>query len=106
MRAGRLRHLITLQANTASQVGLRPAQTWTNQAEFFARIEPVSGLESFRQAKVQAETTHIVTVRYDPSHEVTTKMRWMFGSRVFGILSARKTDERDIEIVCDCKEEL
>ncbi len=106
MRAGRLRHPITLQANTATQSGLRPTATWTNQATFYASIEPISGMEAFRQAKVQAETTHVVTVRHDPGNEITTKMRWLFGSRVFGILSARKTDERNVEVICDCKEEL
>lgn len=106
MRAGRLRHRLTLQENNASETTIRPADDWDDVALFYGSVEPLSGTELYRQAQVQPETTHVITVRYNATNAPTTAMRWKLGTRFFNILSVLKTNERNIEFQCMCKEEL
>jgi SPP1 family predicted phage head-tail adaptor len=66
MRAGKLRHRITLQAKTigVDEYG-GPAKTWTDVAtNISASVEPLSGRELVNAQTVNAEITTKITMRY------------------------------------------
>ncbi len=106
MRAGKLRHPITIeqptdtQGSTYGQAGL----TWTTFKRTRASIEPASGKEQIGADQVQAGVTHVVGMRFIPG--VTTKMRIAFGTRVFSIISTLNIQERNRELKLMCMEEV
>jgi SPP1 family predicted phage head-tail adaptor len=104
MRAGQLRHLVTIEqrATTPDTYG-EPAQTWTTlQADQPASIEPLSGRELINAQAVQSDVTHRVRMRYVAGIE--TKHRIVFGTRVLDIRAIRNVDERGIEWELLCTE--
>jgi SPP1 family predicted phage head-tail adaptor len=108
MRAGKLRHRVTLQSPTGSRdaVGER-VTTWTNVAEDVpAEIEPISGREQFLAAQRQATTSHIVRLRYASMWAaMDASWRVLFGSRVFTIDAPPKNvGESDVELILQCTE--
>ena len=65
MRAGRLRHRITLQSSTAMQDAYgQPVKTWTDTATVYAGVEPIGGREQYRAQAERAELTHLVVMRF------------------------------------------
>jgi SPP1 family predicted phage head-tail adaptor len=108
MRAGTLRHTVTLQSPAGSRdaVGER-VTTWTNVAEGVpANIEPISGREQVLAAQLEATTTHIVHLRYASLWAaMDASWRVLFGSRVFTIDAPPKNvGERNWELVLQCTE--
>lgn len=105
MRAGALRHPITIQAATDS-IGARGgvAATYSTFAATWAEILPVGGSEQFRSQQTFPEGTHTLRIRYRSG--VTPKMRILFGTRAFDILSVRNLEERDREMELICLERL
>lgn len=103
MRAGRLRHRITLQTRSATldAAGNRPA-AWTDDATVWGAVEPLSGRELIAAQAAQSEVTHKLTLRWRAG--VTAAMRVAFGSRTFEILSLANRDERGAELTLMCKE--
>lgn len=104
MRAGKLRHLVTVDQRSATPDTYgEPAQTWTplytNQP---ASIEPLSGRELINAQAVQSDVTHRVRMRYVSGIE--TKHRIVFGTRVLDIRAIRNVDERGIEWEMLCTE--
>ena len=104
MRAGQLRHLVTIESRSATPDTYgEPAQTWsTLHANQPASIEPLSGRELIAAQAVQSDVTHRVRMRYVAG--VETKHRIAFGSRVFDIRAIRNIDERGIEWEMLCTE--
>ena len=104
MRAGSLRHTVTVQQRTELPDAYgEPAQTWTTlHANQPASIEPLSGRELITAQAVQSDVTHRVRMRYVAG--VQTKHRILFGSRVFDIRAVRNVDERNIELEMLCTE--
>jgi SPP1 family predicted phage head-tail adaptor len=104
MRAGKLRHRVTIQSVTegAQDANGEPAETTATLATRWASIEPLGGSEQYRSHEVHPEVTHAVRMRYLAG--VTPKMRIVFGSRTFEIESVIVADESNREIVCACKE--
>ena len=104
MRAGTLRHLVTIeQRSTTPDTYGEPAQTWTTlQANQPASIEPLSGRELVNAQAIQADVTHRLRMRYVAG--VHTKHRIVFGARIFDIKAVRDVDERGIELEMLCTE--
>lgn len=107
MRAGILRHRITLQSpsDPAPDGDGGFTNTWsTLAADVPAAIAPAtaSNLERVIAGTVQSIATHLVTIRYLVG--VTTKTRALFGSRVFEVIGVQNPDERNISLVLICQE--
>lgn len=106
MRAGRLRHRVTLQTrSTAKDAYGHPVQSssgWTNVSTHWARIQPLNGTERNTADLVKGGISHLVTVR--ASTAFNPSRRLLFGSRIFNIESALQMDEIDHEMQIACKE--
>lgn len=104
MRAGELRHLISIRAPSYAQNSLKDSVvTYAEVLKCWSSIEPLSGREYWKAARVQAETTHVIKIRYT-SVAIDTTNIIVFGNRAFEIESILNTDERNREIVMSCKE--
>lgn len=109
MKAGRLRHRISVQSvtRTADTTGGGGySETWSTvpHGETWASVDPVSGsyAERVAGAKVAEVVTHIVRLRHLPN--VTTDCRVLFGDRVFDVRGVSNIGERDRELLLACEE--
>ena len=97
MRAGRLRHRITIQQVTEGQDETGAVtETWNEFATVWADMEPIAGKEYFAAKQTMAETTHRIRIRYLSG--VVPKMRVLFGSRTFDITEIINYRERNVEL--------
>ena len=105
MRAGRLRYKVTIQevAETTDSYGSF-TESWTTYGTVWAEIDPPKGREYFAAGQKQAEVTTRIRIRYLSG--VTPKMRVLFGSRILKINSVIDTDERNIEQILMCVEDI
>lgn len=99
MRAGALRHLVTIQSVTdtpsaSSRGGL--TATWADVADVRASIEPLTGRERFAAQVVDAEVSHRIRMRHRAG--VVPKMRVKFGTRLFDIRAVLNVEERNREL--------
>ena len=104
MRAGMLRHRVTIQRQEIvfGKFGAPlHDKVWENVATVWASLEAVSGREFFASQQVQSEVTHKVTIRFRPG--VAADMRIVHGGRVFGIV-APLPDNRGTRLVLMCRE--
>jgi len=102
MRAGALRHRLTIQEtiegkddrNTVTVTG------WQDIATVWAAVEPLRGREYFQMQNTQSELTVRVRIRYLPG--VAGAMRVIYGDRIFNIQSVIDVDERrrEMELMC------
>jgi len=103
MRAGKLRHRIAIQQETATQdIYGAEVKTWTTKKELWAEIDPPKSREFFATGQTQAEVTTRVRIRYLPN--VTPNMRIKFGTRYLNINSIINPDERNKELIMMCNE--
>lgn len=106
MRAGKLRHRLTLQSPTGAVDATFGGQThaYTDTATVWGSVEPavLMGREQFAAAQLQAELTHRITIRYRAG--VTPKMRVSWDSRTFDIEQVVNVEERDRELHLLCRE--
>jgi head-tail adaptor len=92
MEAGKLRHLVQLQANTPTQNTLgEPSDSWATIANIYAAIRPMAG-----------QASHQITVRNYPG--LSAENRIKFGTRIFDINSVNNVDERNREMILLCSE--
>lgn len=92
--AGRLRHRIKIQSLGLADDGMGgQTEAWSDMANVWASIEPLTGKELFIAQQVESNVTHKITMRYLAG--ITTKHRILFGSRVFEIVSIRDEEERN-----------
>lgn len=106
MRAGKLRHRVTLQSpgGALDAVGER-VTTWTNVATVWASVEPLSTGERHIAAQAHAFVTHRVTLRYESLiAAVNASWRVLLGARVLTIEGVRNLDERNVTIELVCTE--
>ena len=104
MRAGSLRHRVTIQRQELvfGKFGAPlHDKVWENVATVWASLEAMSGREFFASQQVQSEVTHKVTIRFRPG--VAADMRIVHGGRVFGIV-APLPDNRGTRLVLMCRE--
>lgn len=104
MKAGRLRHVITLQRNEPTKNDLgEPTPNWVDYADCDAEIMPLRGREFFDAQQVNAELTTRVRIRWVEG--VKAEHRVIFEGRTLEIASPpMNTDEKNRELVLMCKE--
>lgn len=105
MRIGKLRHRVKLQVYTATRDSFGgEVEAWTDIAELWASIEPISGKEYFASQQINAEVNTKIVIRYKAG--VNPKMRIKFGDRFFEIVSVICIQEKRKEIHLMCKENI
>jgi SPP1 family predicted phage head-tail adaptor len=104
MQAGKLRHRVDIEYETTTQNEYgEPMGVWVKlYTAKPASIDPISGREFFSAEKVNSEITHKIRVRY--AENIHSKMRVVFGSRIFNIISVINWEERNIELMLMGKE--
>lgn len=103
MKAGELRHKVTLQQMSTTRDSFGAVvETWADVATVWAAIEPAGGRETLAGQEVTAEVTHRVRIRYRA--DVTPEMRANFQGRVFDIQAVLNVDGRGRELHLLCKE--
>lgn len=103
MRAGLLRHRVTIQAPTTT-VNERGAQTpgWAEVATVWAEVRTPTGRERSGDERTVAVLSHVVTMRYRPGLTAAHRLKW--GDRVFSLLATPDPDNRRRMLVCQCQE--
>lgn len=81
-------------------------QPYKTVAKTFASIDPATAqkLERFAQSVSVASATHIVVIPYEKG--VTTRSQIKYGDRLFHIVGFADPEERHIELVLVCNEEV
>lgn len=105
MRAGDLRHRITIQKPPVTETRDSTGgvdESWETFATVWASKAHMTSREFFAAQKSNAETTDLFIIRYRDS--ITTKMRVLFGSRTYDIIGANDPDGRRRELHLLCKE--
>ena len=104
MRAGKLRQRVTIEQPDGSEDAYgSPTNTfeaWKKNVQ--VGIVSVAGGEAFRGMKVDATTTHAVTMRWIDG--LTTAMRFDWDGRKLEILQIMEPDGRRREFNVTCKE--
>lgn len=102
MRAGRLRHRITIQTQTQVQDSTGSiVLTWSEFATVWASIEPISGREFFSAAQVQSTVSTRIRIRNLPG--VTETMRILHGTDYYDIqavLTDAKSGLHEMQLMC------
>ncbi len=101
--AGRLRHTVQIERNTASLDSYGDeTDSWALFATRRASIEPIRGREYWTAQEQESEITHRIMMRYDSKiGTITTKDRLRFKTRIFDIKSVLNNREtnRTLEIM-------
>lgn len=103
MRAGLLRHLITIQTRAAGALdsygGSNPA--WSTFAEVWAQIEPTTGREYVKDGANKAALLTRFVLRYLDG--VTPQMRVSFEGKVYNIREVINERQRNrmLTLVCE-----
>lgn len=84
MRAGKLRHLITIEKPTITKSMGQDLETWDFFKTTWAGIEPVKVNQTQSNKVTHSEMTHTIVIRYIPG--ITKEKRIIFFERVFEIL--------------------
>lgn len=102
MRAGRLRHRVTLQSKVEARDSYGATTiTWDDEATVWAAIEPLSGREYFSQQQIQAEASVRIVVRYYSG--LSTAWRVKDGSTYYDIVDVLNHDERNRMMTLMCR---
>ena len=111
MRAGRLRHQITIekQSTTRDSYG-EIGGAWTSGLNTWAEIEPLRGSEYFNAQQIQAGVTHEIRMRNQTlagTTGISSKHRIKFGIRYFNITSVINPYERGgLGLILMCEEKV
>ncbi|MGE4297035.1 MAG: phage head closure protein [Desulfovibrionaceae bacterium] len=98
MRAGRLRHTVTIEHTVSTQNAYgEMVPAWEAFATRRAAVRPLAGREYFAASGEGAEVTHEIRLRYLDG--VTTAMRIVFNTRHFDIQSVINVNERGHELI-------
>lgn len=105
MKAGKLRHKITLQHNRPQQNPLgEPLPDWVDYADnLSAEVVPLNGKEFYGAQQINTELTTKIRIRWCPN--VKAGDRVIFKERLFLIATPPiNVDEKNHELVLMCRE--
>lgn len=103
MRAGRLRHLVTIQQTTETRgADGSVIDTWGTYCTGWADIRPKSSTEDYLAQGLSGSVVHEIRMRYKSG--VVPKMRVLYGSRVFQIVGVINWEEKGAEMLLNCYE--
>lgn len=107
MKAGRLRHRVTLQSPNAPGQDATGAATqgYTSVGVYWAEVRTANGFEQNRPElnTVISGYTHTVTLRR-PTAAVKTTWRVQWDGRTLNVLAIREPDNRGRSVLLDCIE--
>jgi len=97
MSAGKLRHLLTIQAPSSTPDGRGGfVAGWSDVADVRMELDPLSGRDTFFAGQTMSSATHRGTMRYRGDLAITSKHRLTLGNRVFKIVGKpRNLKERN-----------
>lgn len=100
---GKMRHRVEIQApvNT-TDTGGGSTRTFSTVSTRFANVQPVKGVESYRQGQVQETLSYKVVMRH--TDEIGTNYRLKFGSKILNIRHLRNEHQRDKFTILECEE--
>lgn len=112
MRAGSMRHRVTIQSRKDEKDELnQPSLEWTDLSggTVWADIQPMTARERMVAQANQSELTHLVVIRYqgqfsDPRYMATLRIK--YGNRIFNIQGSIDPDERHKSLELSCLEGL
>ena len=94
MNYGKMNKRVTLQRRDETQDTMgQTIETWVDQAESFAKVEPVSGREFFQASGQKSEVTHKVTMRARDDFALAPRDRLVYKTRTFNISSVLDEEE-------------
>lgn len=103
MNIGELNKRVTLQHQVKTSDGMGGySVTWTDSAEVWAAIWPVSASEIVKGDRSGMEITHRIRIWYRP--EITSAWRIQRGERYFNIISIVNPSESNRLLDLLCKE--
>lgn len=101
--AGQLNRQGVLQQEAVSRgPSGQPISSWSDVATVWFAMLNQSGREVVTAREVIPEMTHTIQIRYRSG--VNGKLRFVFGSRIFDVLSVRNPEEANEMLLLDCKE--
>lgn len=99
--AGRLRHRLTIQAETRDQNGYgEETRSWSDVAEVWGEAKCLAGREAIRAQQTCPEANWLVTIRWRPG--ITSDMRVVYDGRILNIGFVRQgtvTDRLELECI-------
>lgn len=106
MRAGTLRHSVTIQSPSGEEKDDRGevVPNYGDVATVWAEVMPLAGAERIQAATISPELTHRVSMRQ--RSDLTSRERLVWGERIFEIVSVMDVGERGRELRLLCKETL
>ena len=107
MRSGRLRHRLSLQSPTHTNTSVGTiVTTWGTVATIWGSIEPlrVGSREFYDSALINSEVMGKIITRY--TSDVEPNYRFVFGTRIFSIITIQDIMTRNREMEFEIKEEV
>jgi SPP1 family predicted phage head-tail adaptor len=106
--ARKYRHRVEIQRPVTAQNALGESEsTWAVADRRWCRIKPLTGQEAFTARRIAADVTHEIRMRSDRfTRTMTPAMRIVFGTRVFEVLIVINDDERNLEMIVNCREHI
>jgi len=102
MRAGPLRHRVTLQQATAARDAAGGSRkVWADIADRWAEITPARGKDRVEAEQIKAKNPVLVRLRF-VSAGLDSSWRIVHGSTIYHIDSVVNVGERDIMHECNC----
>jgi SPP1 family predicted phage head-tail adaptor len=102
MRAGSMRHVVTIESPTKTQDSTGSiVSSFATFAETRASIEPITGREFFSASQVQSDVTTRIRIRF--MEGVTPKMRVVHGSDYYDIqavLPDSRSGRHEMQLMC------
>jgi len=105
IRPSELTSRVDIENPTTTNTDGVVAETWTTLAsDVPASVQPRSSLTFTQAAQVQAQTSHVVRMRYRSG--ITSKTRLSIGDRVFHLVGPprREPEARPTDLVCEAVE--
>lgn len=100
-----LRHRITIQNRSKVNDGFgQESQVWTDVANCYAQVEPVSGMSQEAGSAQQSPVKYQMFIRYRGG--ITARMRIIYRGLIFEIDAVTDMDERHKWIQLDCTQGL
>lgn len=105
MRAGKLRHRVTIQSLVAGSPQQTPSGepdvSWTDVATVWASVEPLRGRELFAAQEHHSRVEVRIRMRYRSG--ITAAMRVFWDSRYYNIVVVLDAEERhrELELMCE-----
>jgi head-tail adaptor len=104
---GRMRSRLTYEPLTPVPDGRGGrTNTYPPAGDYFARVEPVTGAQKVAGLVLRTDTTHLVTLRWQPGVAFLPAGRFDLGGRKLYILSIFDRDEKNWELKIQCCEKV